>query len=408
MRWEKRDGVRYRPGRPSYFQTYPPTQMQARLRSLEDRPESNRIDRQEVRFIDHQDDWFVGSRARLSLSQTDYWEFVVRTIDTWSLSEPAMNGDQMRRLTFVLTATLLVSGSAFGDTLNSGGSVAPLTAFSFPGSSWNNVSSDTVNGTNQINVGNFLTGTGGFASPVAGCPTCGPNYMAGGGRMFVDAGNTPDSIPNLNFVRQAGALSITLLYANSPLNGFAEFGIYDASSAIAATQHHLILQSGLVTNLNNSIGTVYTSGTLFSGTTNLGAYSLSAGSPYATWGLYERVCEEGAVSYAQCNADGNIVTFYMGEPSQLRPNYSPYDLNHEHFALFQAGSQQNSYFAALEDFAFTQAFPTNAVEGYGDFNSLVFGVTTSMNSSLPEPATLSSVLLAVAGFGILSRRKLRK
>jgi hypothetical protein len=306
----------------------------------------------------------------------------------------------MRRVNSILTATLFVSGSAaFADTLDSAAAAALMQAFNSSGSFWNNVSSSTVNGTNQINVGNFLTGTGGFASPVAGCTTCGPNYMAGGGRMSVNSGNTPDYVSNLNFARQAGALAITLMYANSPLNGFAEFGIYDASSSYNAMHNHLILQAGLATNLNNAIGTVYTSGTLFSDTTNLGAYNLSAGSPYASWGLYERVCEEGAVSYAQCSADGNIVTFYMGAASQLPSQYAPYDTAHQHFALFQAGSNLNTYYAGLEDFAFTQASPTNPVEGYGDFNSLIFGVTTFV----PEPATLSLALLGL-GLGILSRK----
>jgi hypothetical protein len=312
-----------------------------------------------------------------------------------------MNRSEIRRLSLVLTATLFLGGSAaLADTLNSGSIAAPMQAFNPSGSFWNNVSSDTVNGTNQINVGNFLTGTGGFASSVAGCTTCGPNYMAGGGQMVVNSGNTPDYVSNLNFVRQAGALSITLMYANSAFNGFAEFGIYDASSPSNAMQNHLILQAGLVTNLNNSIDTVYTSGTEFSGTTNLGTYNLSTGSPYATWGLYERVCLEGPVSYTQCNADGKIVTYYMGENSQLPSNYVPYDTAHQHFALFQAGSNLNTYYAGIEDFAFTQASPTNPVEGDGDFNSLIFGVTTSMTDSIapvPEPTTLSVTLLGLAG-----------
>lgn len=314
----------------------------------------------------------------------------------------------MRRLNLTLTALLLVSGSAvFADTLDTGAAAAVMQAYNPTGSFWNNVSSTMVNGSNQSNVGNFLTATGGFASPVAGCSTCGSNYMAGGGQMYVSTGNTPDSASNLDFVRQAGALSITLMYANSPDNGFAEFGIYDASSQANATQNHLILQAGLVTNLNNSIGAVYTSGTRYSGNTNLGAYDLSAGSPYATWGLYERVCEEGAVSYAQCNADGMIVTFYMGESSQLPANYQPYDNPHEHFALFQSASNLNTYYAGLEEYAFTQAFPTNPVEGFGDFTGLVFGITTSTDPApTPEPATLSLGLVGLAGFFILRRRKL--
>jgi hypothetical protein len=260
-----------------------------------------------------------------------------------------------------------------------------------------------VNGSNQGNVGNFLTGTGSFASPVSGCPTCGPNYIAGG-QMAVSSGNTPDYVSNLNFVRQAGALSISLLYANSAENGFAEFGIYDASNP---DQNHVILQGGLVTNLNNDIGTVYTSGAMYSGNTYLGNYDLSAGSPYATWGLYERVCEEGAVSYAQCNADGQIATFYMGANSQLPAQYVPNDTAHEHFALFQSGSNLNVYYAGLEDYAYTAAFPTEPVEGYGDFSDLVFGITTSVDTA-PEPSSISAVMLGLAALGLLGRRRMRK
>jgi hypothetical protein len=304
----------------------------------------------------------------------------------------------------VLTATLFAAGpAAYADTLDANASAAIMQSYNSSGSFWNNASTSTINGTNQNNVGNFLTGTGSFASPVAGCPTCGPNYLAGGGQMVTNPGNTPDSVSGLNFVRQAGALSITLMYANSANNGFAEFGIYDASSQANAAQNHLILQPGLVTNLNNSIGAVYTSGMLFSGSTDLGSYSLANGSPYASWGIYERVCEEGSVSYAQCNADGQIATFYMGEPSQLPSQYVPYDTAHQHFALFQAGSNLNTYYAGLEDYAYTQAFPTNPVEGYGAFDSLVFGLTTSIDT-MPEPGTLSVVLIGLAAFGIFRRK----
>jgi hypothetical protein len=336
------------------------------------------------------------------------------------------------KLNLVLSAALVLSGSAaFGDTLNSGSSAATGTTFNPAGAFWNNLSSDTVNGSNAANVGDFLSASGSFAAPVAGCPTCGTNYMAGGGRMFVNAGNTPDYVSNLNFVRQAGALSITLLYANSDANGNAEFGIYDSSSPTNSVNNHLILQPGQVTNLNNAIGNVYTTGVLVSGSTIGGTWNLAAGSPYATWGLYVRTCEEGSVSFAQCNADGKIVTFYMGQPSQLGTLYAPYDTAHQHFALFQngssvniqagsglniqagsslniqAGSNTNTYYAGLEDFAFSAAFPTNPIEGYGDFNDLIFGINSSV-STTPEPATLSIVGLGLVGLGFFGRRQLKK
>jgi hypothetical protein len=150
-----------------------------------------------------------------------------------------------------------------------------------PGSFWNNSSNDVVNGSNAANIGNFLSDTGAFAlngKVTAGCPTCGVSYMAAGGQMVVHAGNTPDFVSNLNSVKQAGALSVSLLYANSGANGFAEFGICDARSVANAANNHLILQPGSVTNLNNDVGATYTSGTLFNGGTNLGAYNLSSGS----------------------------------------------------------------------------------------------------------------------------------
>jgi hypothetical protein len=322
----------------------------------------------------------------------------------------------MKKLNLVLSLALFVSGSAvFADTLNSAGSTpAVASAFNPTGAFWNNTSSDVVNGSQAINVGNFLSDTGAVAlngNVTAGCPTCGTNYMASGGQMYVNAGNTPDYVSGLNFVRQAGALQITLLYANSGANGFAEFGIYDVSNP---NVNHVILQGGLgqgpgsTMNLNNAIGGVYTQGT---GTGSLsGTVSLATGAPYANWGLYVRTCTEGSVTVAKCMADGDIVTYYMGAASQEGSNFVPYDTAHQHFALFQAGTNANQYYAGLEDWAFNASDPnasTNGVEGYGDFNDLIFGITSSI-SSVPEPATLSIVGLGLAGLGILGRRKLKK
>jgi len=308
----------------------------------------------------------------------------------------------MKKLNLVLSLAVLLSGSvAFADTLNSAGSTpAVATAFNATGAFWNNTSSDVVNGSQAVNAGNFLNDTGAFAlngNVTLNCSTCGANYMASGGQMYVNSGNTPDFVSGLNFVRQAGALAITLMYANSGANGFAEYGIYDVSNP---NVNHTILQAGGVpgNNLNNDIGQTIT---------------LASGSPYANWGLYVRTCEEGSVSSAQCNADGKIVTFYMGAASQENPAlYSPYDTAHQHFALFQSGTNINQYYAAVEDWAFNASDPnasTNGVEGYGDYNDLIFGITSSINGgAVPEPATLSIMGLGLAGLGMLGRRKLRK
>ena len=323
----------------------------------------------------------------------------------------------MKRLNLGLTALALLSGSVFADTLNTGGSAQTFSAFAAGAAGtpyWNNPSAGTVNGSNQINVGNFLSDTGGFAlngNVTTGCPTCGPNYMAGGGKMATTgiAGNTNDATSALNFVRQAGALSITLLYAFSGGNANAEIGIYDQANPL--TNHLILDQGGTSGNLNGQIGKVYTSGTQFSGATNLGTYNLANGSPYATWGIYLRTCEEGStVSFAQCVTDHAVNTFYMGAASQLDSanGYQTFDPNHEHFALFQAGSNVNQFYAGIEDYAFNTAFQTaNPTEGFGDYKDIILGINTSQ-SAVPEPATLSIMGLGLVGLGILGRRKLKK
>ncbi len=307
----------------------------------------------------------------------------------------------MKRLGFVIVVTLFSTGSyVYADVLNSGASVAVSSAFNPTGAFWNNTSSDVVNGSVDANVGNFLSATGGFASSVTGCSTCGPNYMANGGQMYVNSGNTPDYVSNLNFVTQAGGLEISLLYANSGENSLASFGIYDAANP----EDIVVLQAAGV-NLNNNIGMPYTSGTQFAGATNLGSYNLSNGSPYANWGLYVTTCTEGTISVSQCALDGDLVTYYMGAASTLNPGQTPYDTGHEHFALFQSGTNVNQYYAGVEDFAFTRADPTNPVEGYGDYNDLIFGITSSIGTTVPEPATLPILALGLAGLAFFGRRR---
>lgn len=302
-----------------------------------------------------------------------------------------------------VTGTVLLAGafSLFADTLNSGASAATSSAFNPTGSFWNNSSSDIVNGSQAANVGNFLNDSGGFAlngNITSGCSTCGVNYMASGGQMYVDSGNTPDFVNNLNFVKGVGGIQIELLYANYSANNLTSFGLYDASNLTDT----LLLQDA-APNLNNMIGTAYTSGTLFVGATNMGTFNLSNGSPYANWGIYATMCTENATTVVQCQSDGDLVTYFMGAVSQLNAGQIPFDSAHEHFALFQAGTNANQYYAGVEATAFTRSAPTDPVEGYGDFNDLIFGITTG--TATPEPTTMTIMGLGLASLGILVGRR---
>jgi PEP-CTERM motif len=304
----------------------------------------------------------------------------------------------MNKLLLAGAMFLINSSSVLADSLFSGSSSASSSAFNSVGNFWSNVSSDLVNGSGQANVGNFLADTGAFAlngNVTANCGTCGINYMAAGGQMYVNNGNTPNYVSGLNFVTGSGGLQITLLYANSPMNSLASFGLYDQSNPA----NHLVLQQAGV-NLNNSIGSSYMAGTEFAGTTNLGAYNLSNGSPYSSWGLYVTTCAAAATSVAACTSSGNLVTYYMGLPSALNAGQS-LDSNHEHFALFQSGTNVNQYYVAVEDSVLTGASTND-----GDYNDLIFGVTSSIpEAPVPLPSSVGLLGIGLAGLAFARRRR---
>ncbi|HTB13972.1 MAG TPA: PEP-CTERM sorting domain-containing protein [Bryobacteraceae bacterium] len=299
----------------------------------------------------------------------------------------------------------MAGSAAYADTLNTGGgfntSTGNFSAFNLGTQGFctggvctdgtpffNNTSGDTVNGSNAANAGNFLSATGGFGSSVAGCPTCGVNYMASGGQMYTQSGNSPNFASAFSFISQTSSISMTLLYANSGMNNNAEFGLYDASSQANALSNHEIVQPGGVNNLNNDIGTTYF-------VTN----------NYATYGIYALTCDASAPTGACPNAD--IVTFYSNVAMNGVDGDTPAaDANHMHWALFQSGTNTSIYYLALEDFAI-QTGTRNPVEGYGDYNDIILELNTSPGQT-PEPATFSIVALSLAGLGWLRSRKMVK
>lgn len=309
----------------------------------------------------------------------------------------------MRILT--LTLAILAASAAYADTLNTGGgfntSTGTFSAFNLgtQGSCtggvctdgtpfFNNTSSDVVNSSTSANAGNFLSATGGFASAVSGCSTCGVNYMASGGQMYTQSANSPNFASALSFISQTSQVSMTLLYANSSMNNNAEFGLYDASSQANALSNHEIVQPGGVTNLNNDIGATY----VF--TNN-----------YAAYGIYALTCDVNAAPGACPGA--NVVTYYSNVAMNGVNGDTPAaDANHMHWALFQSGTNPNVYYLALEDFAI-QTGTRNPIEGYGDYNDIILELNTSVGQT-PEPATFSIVALSLAGLAWLRSRKMAK
>ncbi len=310
--------------------------------------------------------------------------------------------------TLTLVLAILVGSAAYADVLNTGGfnaSTGTFSAFSLgtqgscSGGSctdgtpfFNNTSSDVVNGSSAANAGDFLSATGGFATAVLGCPTCGVNYMASGGQMYTQSANTPDFASAFSFISQTGVVSISLLYANSSTDNNAEFGLYDANSQSNALTNHEVVQAGGVTNLGNIIGQPY-----------------SVINNYATYGIYAVTCTVNAANGA-CPS-GDVVTYYSNLSLNSVDGDTPRaDANHMHWALFQSGTNADVYYLALEDYALQGLQTRNPVEGYGDYNDIILELNTTPGQQIqtPEPATLPMIVLSLAGLGWLRSRKLSK
>jgi hypothetical protein len=309
--------------------------------------------------------------------------------------------------TLMLVWAMLVGPAAYADVLNTGGgfntSTGAFSAFNLgtQGSCsggnctdgtpfFNNTSSDVVNGSLAANAGDFLSASGGFATTVLGCSTCGVDYMANGGQMYTQSANSPNFASAFSFISQTGVVSISLLYANSSTNNNAEFGLYDASNQSNALTNHEVVQAA-GTDLNNSIGHPY-----------------DVTNNYGTYGIYAVTCTVNAASGA-CPS-GDTVTYYSDVSlNSLDGNTPRADGGHMHWALFQSGTNADVYFLALEDYALQGSQTRNSVEGYGDYNDIILELNTTPGqlTQTPEPETLPIIVLSLAGLVWLRSRKLK-
>jgi hypothetical protein len=248
-----------------------------------------------------------------------------------------------------------------------------------------------VNGSSAANAGDFLSASGGFATGVFGCPTCGVNYMAGGGQMYTQSSNSPNFASAFSFISQTGVVSFSLLYANSSTNNNAEFGLYDASSQLNALTNHEVVQAAGITNLNSIIGQTY-----------------NLTNNYGTYGIYAVTCTVNAANGA-CPV-GDSVTYYSNLSLNSVDGDTPMaDANHMHWAMFESGTNPDLYYLALEDYALQDSQTRNPIEGYGDYNDIILELNTTpgQQAKTPEPQTIYLLgigLLSLAGLTLRNKR----
>ncbi|MBY0522228.1 MAG: PEP-CTERM sorting domain-containing protein [Gemmataceae bacterium] len=247
-------------------------------------------------------------------------------------------------------------------TLALAASVAQADPIAVTGSSggWQNVSSYTIGETgtpfwnqasmdgSQLNVGYFLTKTGGFAGNSAS-----PNLSTSSLQFWGTGSGGSDSAEALSTIF---AVTSALHLEVAGYSGVNEFGWYNTSDAAGSEVLH----------------------TLFSGPTS----PVTTGptfSPSGSFGLYLKTV--GGTYFSESSRNG------AGETT------------HQHFAIFK-DTATGKLWIGVEDLPLTGT----GVENGGDYNDMVVSL-----SAVPEPSSMALLTLGAlsfAGYGL--RRRNRK
>jgi hypothetical protein len=295
-----------------------------------------------------------------------------------------------------MAGLFLAASAAWADTVMGTGAFVPVPVVgSNTGHAyWDNVSLDG----NYMNIGYFLTGTGGFPAACGTNPLCGTNYLVNAGQYYSASLKTPDDPTDFSFLRNSTAVQITVLSAafggkNTAGNFWSgdmptTIGIYDASApnAAAAAQSEV---------------TLWSSGSIpgAQGTT------LTVTPPYSNYGLYETICTATVLTSRgyKCTA---TATFFSNS------NFNPTGQTaFQHFALFNLSNSSDTYFIGIEDLP---AYST--AEGLGDYNDIVLRLVSvdavlplvSVDApapTIPEPTTFSMIGIGLLGIGIFLGRR---
>lgn len=253
-------------------------------------------------------------------------------------------------------------GTSCGSTTNCG--------FAGTGPYWDN---DSGKGS-DMNIGYFLTGTGGYSDDTVYCPLATCQYLSSGS----DSGYSAPSNIALNYT--SGSPVVTLL-ADTTMDRTLSFGYYNTS--IGASSETQIC--GTLTPDDPSA-------------CSPAALALTSSDSY---GFYlTRSC------FSSCPAgdESGTVTLFSNPSLNTCTTTDTSCSTDQHFTIFDSTTNPGVYYVSIEDWGLLGGAGNG--EGNGDFNDVVFELNTGQ-SAVPEPASLGLIGAGLLGLGLARFRARR-
>jgi hypothetical protein len=270
------------------------------------------------------------------------------------------------------------SGGGAGCGSSGGSQASSPTQCGFLGTGpyWDN---DSGKGAN-MNLGYFLTGTGGYTSDsTPACPiaTC----------QYLSSGPGSSSASNIIALDHSTAQADLTLLGDSTGNMTDEFGVYNASltGAAAVASEHLIYGPG---SMSADIGNTLSISGLLSLGEDFGFYLTES-------------CVYGSANYCPAgDPTPGLITLFSNASLNMCTSLDPTCTTDQHFAIFQ--SSTGVFEIGMEDWGMLGG--VNNGEANGDFNDIVFQLVTDPPATAPEPATFGLIGLGLLSVGLFRNR----